>query len=419
MRKARVAIAGFGTVGRSVAKSLTTGRARDLELAVIFNRDVGRKKVDWVPPHVTWTERFEDVLSSDVDIVVEVVGGLTPAGEWIRKALTTGKSVVTANKQLVADSGAELEDLARRHGVELAFEAAVAGGIPVIRSIREGLAGDRIHRIAGILNGTCNFILTRMSDGNLTFEDALREAQARGFAESDPADDLSGIDARAKLAILASVGLGRRLSPAEIPARSIAPIKAVDLAWATRLTCAVRQVSWVERQGESVLAWVSPALVPEASPFAATRDGQNVVVINSELTGEISLTGPGAGGEATASAVVSDLLAVLRHTGNGSRLAPLPMEFSRVEGAFTGPWYLRLRTSEELDSEPGFRAILSSSAVAIDRVLQKPGPESEGSAVVMLAPCPLAAVDRLADALWKGLELTERPVCLPFVGSRA
>jgi homoserine dehydrogenase len=327
---------------------------------------------------------------------------------------------VTANKQLVAESGAELEDLARERGVQLAFEAAVAGGIPVIRSIREGLAGDRIHRIAGILNGTCNFILSRMSDANAPFDEALREAQARGFAEADPSDDLSGIDARAKLAILASVGLGQRIKPADIPTRSIAAVQPDDFEWARKLKSSIRQVSWVENDKGSLRAWVAPALVHDRSRFAGTREGQNVVVMTSELTGEVALTGPGAGGDATASAVVSDLLAVARHSG-ASALKPLPAAFSRLDDGFEAPWFVRFKTCEDLDSRRDFRAILSSSSLGIaglERVLQEADSRSGATVAVMLKPCTFSKVDEVAEALSKQLKLPERPVSLPVIGSR-
>jgi homoserine dehydrogenase len=417
-RPARVALAGFGTVGRSVAQVLASGRMPELELAVIFNRGISRKKVDWVPPQVTWTERFDDVLAADVDVLVEVVGGLKPAGDFVRAALEAGKSVVTANKQLVAESGAELEELARQRGAELAFEAAVAGGIPVIRTIREGLASDRIQRIAGILNGTCNFILSRMSGANAPFDEALREAQARGFAEADPTDDLTGIDARAKLAILASVGLGQRINPGDIPTRSIASVRSEDLAWADMLRSAIRQLSWVENDEGSVRAWVSPALVPEASRFAHTHEGQNVVVISSELTGEVSLTGPGAGGDATASAVVSDLLAIVRHSGGAAVLRPLPAAFSNLDGGFKAPWYVRFKTSEDMDPRRDFRDILSGLSPRVERVLQDLGSTSGGTVVLMLKPCTFSSADEVVEALAKELKLGERPVSLPVIGSR-
>src|SRR5687767_10321304 len=224
----KVAIVGFGTVGKSVAKVLSSEIHAALQLTAVCNRGVERKKVDWVPSGVDWTESIDSVIASDVDIIVELMGGLEPAGDLIRRALKAGKSVVTANKLLISTHGIELLALARQHKRELLFEASVAGGIPIVRAVREGLAGDRLLRVAGILNGTCNYILTRMDRAGLSFADALREAQALGYAEADPSADVDGYDARAKIAILIAVGLGCQVDPEHIPCRSISSIDSVD-----------------------------------------------------------------------------------------------------------------------------------------------------------------------------------------------
>src|SRR5689334_12086041 len=205
----RVALLGFGTVGQSVARILCSGEVPNVTLTHIFNRNVARKRVDWVPSSVCWSESADDVLASDVDIIIELVGGLRPAYEWVRAALIAGKSVVTANKQLMAHHGTELLDLARSRGREVRFEASVAGGIPVLRALQEGLAGDRLVEVRGILNGTCNYILSRMQSETITFAEALTEAQQAGYAEANPTEDVDGADAAAKLAIVAAVGLRR------------------------------------------------------------------------------------------------------------------------------------------------------------------------------------------------------------------
>ena len=182
------------------------------------------------------------MLGSDVDIVVELAGGLDPAGKWVRRALEAGKSVVTANKKLIAAHGVELEALARSRGCQLLYGAAVAGGIPVIPGLQQGLAGDQCHRIEGILNGTCNFILSKMEAG-AEFADALREAQMLGYAEADPTEDVAGYDARAKLTILSRIALGAQIHPEDVPAGSIVPIAAIDFAYAHELKCTIRQIS--------------------------------------------------------------------------------------------------------------------------------------------------------------------------------
>src|SRR5664279_4658200 len=211
----KVAILGFGTVGASVAKILCELKPRGLELTHVFNRNVARKRVDWVSSDVQWTEDFNDVLASGADVVVELAGGLDPAGEWVRKALEAGKSVVTANKQLIAHHGVSLEKLASTRGGHLLYGAAVAGGIPVIPGLQHGLAGDRLTQLQGILNGTCNFILSKMEHG-AEFSTVLAEAQSLGYAEANPAEDVDGYDARAKLVILMRLAMRADVHPEEV-----------------------------------------------------------------------------------------------------------------------------------------------------------------------------------------------------------
>jgi homoserine dehydrogenase len=259
-----------------------------------------------------------------VDVVVELVGGIEPAREWACRALLSGKSVVTANKQLVAQHGSELRVLASRQRRAFLFEGAVAGGVPVIRGLQDGLAGDRLVRIAGILNGTCNFVLTRMEDDGLLFEDAVAEAKARGYAEADPTADIDGLDARAKLAILCSIGFGIEVHPSQIPCLSIAGVTVGDLARANATGHTIRQLSTaelVEGLPSSVKASVGPVLLPIDSPFARCRGPQNVVAVTGEFGGETVFSGQGAGGNPTAVAVVSDILAVAAAHGHATGLA--------------------------------------------------------------------------------------------------
>jgi homoserine dehydrogenase len=320
----RIGLVGFGTVGRSVARRLVQDGGRRARLVRVCGRPGGRERAAWLPASVGWTTRFDDLAAPDIDVVVELVGGIQPARQWLHKALLLGKSVVTANKQLVAEHGPELIALAARRQCAFRYEGAVAGGVPVIRAIEDGLAGDRLVSVTGILNGTCNHILTRMEQAGLPFAEALSEAQALGYAEADPTADIDGIDARAKLSILCQVAFGIRVRPSEIECQSIAGITLGDLARARAEGCAVRQVSSaarVEGSPHQVVASVRPTAVCRDSPFARAGGGQNVVAVRGEFGGETVFTGQGAGGDATAVAVVSDVLAI---AASKRGLAPLP-----------------------------------------------------------------------------------------------
>ena len=266
-----VAVIGFGTVGRSVARILSEHPSSGLQLTHICNRNIARKRVDWLPHTVCWTEDISDLLSSDVDIIVELIGGLEPAGDWIRRALKSGKSVVTANKQLIAHYGPELDRLAHENQRHIAFGASVAGGVPVISGLQEGLAGDELIELCGILNGTCNYILTRIENAGISFADALAEAQKLGFAEANPAEDVDGLDARAKLTILARTGLRLSANASDITARSISSVEPVDFDYAKLLDCTIRQISRAEKTPDQLLASVQPTLVHRSSPWRRSR----------------------------------------------------------------------------------------------------------------------------------------------------
>src|SRR5258706_4073462 len=341
MSTIRVGLLGFGTVGQSVAKILCAGHVSRAQLTHVFNRRVADKRVDWMPSTVTWTDRIDDVLGSDVDVVIELVGGLHPAYEWVRTALTKGKSVVTANKQLIAHYGAELGELARASGQQLRFEASVAGGIPVLRALQEGLAGDQLVEVRGILNGTCAYILSRMQSAELPFAEALAEAQAAGFAEADPTEDVDGADAAAKLAIIAAVGLRRAVRVGDITRQSIRPIEIVDFQYAREIGCTIRQIARAAVQEDGrVFAVVGPALVPLTSSFGQVDGSQNVVMVRGVFGGETSFSGSGAGGSPTALAVVSDVLSIARSEGQHQRTSHATQVY-QVSGDFVAPHYVR------------------------------------------------------------------------------
>jgi len=415
-RPTRVAIAGFGTVGRSVARLLQELAHPELRLTTILNRGIERKRVDWIDPSVRWTESIDDALAAEVDVFVELIGGRSPAERWIHKALQAGKSVVTANKQVIAHRGPELLAEASQLGRHLRYEAAVAGGVPVVRAIEHGLAGDTLTRVTGILNGTCNYILSRMERERLPFREALGEAQTLGLAEADPSQDIEGTDAQAKLAILTQIALGVHVDPDAIQTRAIDAVDAVDFVYARQMGCTIRQVAWAERTSDSglVRAAVGPALVPLESPLARVRGSENIVTLQGRFGGETTFGGQGAGGEPTAVAVVSDLLAIARDDVPFGVRASVPR--AEVSPEFTSAYYVRFTVADR----PGIIASLASAfarhSINIDAILQEPGfPIGRRPFVVSLEPAPVSSVERalrdLADFEFHG----EAPVALPVL----
>jgi homoserine dehydrogenase len=391
-----VAIVGFGTVGTSVAKILVERHNTHLRLTHVCNRNVARKKVDWLPAEVVWTENIDDVLSSDANIVVEVMGGLQPTEDWVRRALASRKSVVTANKQLIAHCGPELIGLARRMNQQIEFGASVAGGVPVISGLHEGLAGDELFKIQGILNGTCNYILSQIESNGVPFATALREAQKLGFAEADPTEDIDGLDARAKITILARVGLHCNVAASSIVARTISAIDTVDFEYANQLGCTIRQISQAELKDGQLFAAVQPALVELSSPLARVEGSQNLVMATGVYGGETVFGGHGAGGHPTAVAVVSDILAIARAKQSGQSHAGRPIEKSpTVTSDFTTKHYLRFLVKDRPGIIATLATILAKHGINIDSVLQKPGcPKSHLPFLITLEQCKAALVEQ-------------------------
>jgi homoserine dehydrogenase len=390
----KVALLGFGTVGSSVARILCARSSNHLRLTHVLNRNVERKKVDWLPASVRWTENIDDILNSDVEIVVEVMGGLQPSEEWIRRALGAGKSVVTANKQLIARCGAELIGLARAKKQQIQFGASVAGGVPVISGLQEGLAGDELFKIQGILNGTCNYILSQIEANGIPFATALREAQKLGFAEADPTEDIDGLDARAKLTILARVGLHCDVKAESILARTISAIDTVDFEYAKQLGCTIRQVSRAELKDDKLFAAVQPALVELSSPLARVEGSQNLVVATGKYGGETVFGGHGAGGNPTAVAVVSDILAIARARQFTTNDAGQPVKKTPIVTAdFRAKHYLRFLVKDQPGIVASLATILSRCGINIDSVLQKPGcPKTHLPFLITLEECDAAQV---------------------------
>jgi homoserine dehydrogenase len=313
----RIGLLGFGIVGSAVARRLTGPHPiAGLELTHIFDRHAAQKRDANLANRraIAWTDDVSDVLTSNCDVIVEAIGGVDPTAAWIRAALLAGKSVVTSNKQVVAEYGPSLLTLASRQGRQLRFEAAVGGAMPIVRAVAGGLAGDRLRRIVAILNGTTNAVLSRVEATGCPMDEALAEARRCGWTEADASFDIDGIDARAKLAILCTLAFGLRVQPVEIETRSAAHLTPEDFNRARRQGGTIRQLACAEYDGGSgtLTAWVAPAFVKHGSVFATATGAQNAAVISGEFAGEIHLAGAGAGGDATAVAVLSDVIAIAR-----------------------------------------------------------------------------------------------------------
>jgi len=407
----RIALFGFGTVGSSVARILLESKPEGLQITHVYNRNVVRKRADWVPANVVWSENWEEVLASDVDVIVELVGGLDPAGTWVRRAIEAGKSVVTANKKLIAFHGVELERLAAERGGHLKYGAAVAGGIPVIPGLEQGLAGDHIRRMEGILNGTCNFILSRMEAG-AEYAAVLAEAQAKGYAEADPTEDVGGFDARSKLAILMRLALRVVVDPEEIVPQPITSVSAVDFTYARDLNCTIRQVSRAEEVDGEVAATVGPMLVDRNSPMAWSRGTENMVILNGRYGGDVVFSGHGAGGHPTAVAVVSDLLAL----AHGSRRVAIPSVPAKIGAEFEVPHYIRFLVTDRPGIVAEITAALARERINIRAIVQKAGYPSEALPfVVTVEPCRSSALQRALADIAKMTCLLQPPLDLQIL----
>ena len=412
----RIALLGFGTVGRSVATILQGGSFPQLRLELIYNRRVDRKKVPWVSPQVRWSDDIEEALACDADVVLELAGGLEPAYSWVKRALLLGKSVVTANKKLIAAHGPELLELARRQGCRLEFGAAVAGGVPVLCGVNPGLSGDHLLKLCGILNGTCNYILHAMESRGITLEAALREAQQKGYAEADPADDVEGLDARAKLAILVRSGFHLQIDPEQIAAQTILGVQPADFRYARELGCTIRQVARAELKLGTLLAEVGPALVSTGSPLGGARNNQNVLVTTGKYGGETVFAGAGAGGAPTAVAVVSDLLAVAESRPSavaGPALVAVP-----VSNDFRCRHYVRVVPAAKTDAVASLRRTLTASGVGLRGLLHHPDPhDRRPSLALVVEECSTQALDKALRQAEEAGWLAEKPLRMPIVSS--
>ncbi|KOX04248.1 homoserine dehydrogenase [Streptomyces sp. NPDC088810] len=410
-RPLKVALLGCGVVGSEVARIMTT-HADDLaarigapvELAGVAVRRPSKVR-EGIDPGLVTTDATALVKRGDIDVVVEVIGGIEPARALITTAFEHGASVVSANKALLAQDGAALHAAAGEHGRDLYYEAAVAGAIPLIRPLRESLAGDKVNRVLGIVNGTTNFILDKMDSTGAGYQEALDEATALGYAEADPTADVEGFDAAAKAAILAGIAFHTRVRLDDVYREGMTEVTAADFRSAKEMGCTIKLLAICERSadGTSVTARVHPAMIPLTHPLASVRGAYNAVFVESDAAGQLMFYGPGAGGSPTASAVLGDLVAVCRNRLSGTT-GPGESAYADLTVSPMGQVVTRYHISLDVADKPGVLAqvatVFAEHGVSIDTVRQQ-GKDGEASLVVVTHRASDASLSGTVEALRK------------------
>ncbi len=409
----KVAVLGCGAVGSQVVRLLTEQHddlaarvGAPVELVGVAVRRLDAPREVEVPPGLLTTDVAGLAARADVDLVVEVIGGIEPARSLILSALANGASVVTANKALLAEDGPTLFEAADRAGRDLYYEAAVAGAIPILRPLRESLAGDKVTRVLGIVNGTTNFILDKMDSSGAGFSEALEEAQELGFAEADPTADVEGFDAASKAAILASLAFHTRVTAAEVHREGISEVTAADIASAKDMGAVVKLLAICELRGEQVSARVHPAMIPRSHPLASVRGAYNAVFVESEAAGQLMFYGPGAGGAPTASAVLGDLVTAARNRLAGTRGVGESAYADRAVQPM-GETLTRYHVAIDVDDKAGVLAAVANTfadhGVSIQTVRQE-GRGADAQLVVVSHAATDAALSATVEQL-RGMDI--------------
>jgi len=416
-RAVRVGLLGLGTVGAGVLTVLGRNRAdieqkvgRPIDIAAVLVRDPSKARAVDFPQERLTTDPEKILGDPDIRVVVEVIGGTGPAKDYILRALRAGKSVVTANKDVMAEFGRDVWAAAAAGGADVFFEASVGGGIPIVRAMKESLAGNSVRRVAGILNGTTNYILTAMTRNGVTLEAALAEAQAQGYAEADPGADLDGLDAARKLCILSSIAYSTRCSPSDVYRQGIREIAPADIAHAARMgwTCKLLGIS--ELRDGKVSMRVHPAFVRRDHPLAAVHDAFNAIYIQGDAIGEAMFYGRGAGGLPTASAVLGDLMEAVRFVdrgGSGTACTCFHRRGLVRIGSVVSRFYIRLQVPDRVGVLAQIAGVFGRCGVSILSVLQSPvsepgaadGGSGEGERAELIVVTHAVREDRLERAI--------------------
>jgi len=423
-----VGILGFGTVGAGVAEGLLKHRdvmrerlGVDIELKKIADLDITTDRGVSLPDGILTTDAESVIADPEVRIVVETIGGTGIARKFVMDALNSGKAVVTANKKLLAEYGVEIFDTAAKNGVDIYFGASVGGGIPIIRVLREGLAGNEINTIHGILNGTCNYILTRMENEGLPFDVVLKDAQKLGYAEANPSLDIDGFDTAHKACILSALAYGFQPALSDVQVEGIRTLSGTDVKYAAEFGYRIKLLACVAREGDEVEVGVHPTLVPFSHMLSNVNDAFNAVMVNGDMSDNTMYYGRGAGRAPTASTVVGDIGDIARNMAHGevryARAAPTYNEGKirlRAAGDITNRFYLRFQVADKAGSFAVLASALGRAGVSISAVAQKSDAAKGGYApvVVLTHPAKTAAIDAALAEIKAAGVLDEDPVKL-------
>ncbi|WP_457786325.1 homoserine dehydrogenase [Geobacillus sp. Geo 8.1] len=390
-----VGLLGLGTVGSGVVKIIENHQEKlmhqvgcPVKVKKILVRDVQKPRDVAVDPSLLTTSAAEVIDDPDIDVIIEVMGGIEETKELLLRALRQGKHVVTANKDLMAVYGSELLRVAAEYRCDLFYEASVAGGIPILRSLVDGLASDRITKLMGIVNGTTNYILTKMSQNGASYEDVLAEAQALGFAEADPTSDVEGLDAARKMAILARLGFSMDIDLDDVQVKGITQVTEEDLNYGKRLGYTMKLIGIAQRDGQKVEVSVQPTFLPDSHPLASVHNEYNAVYVYGEAVGETMFYGPGAGSLPTATAVVSDLVAVMKNMrlGVNGRYAVAPQYEKQLKtpAEIFSKYFLRIHVKDQVGAFAKITTLFSERGVSFEKILQLPLKEDGLAEIVIV-----------------------------------
>ncbi|TIP06671.1 MAG: homoserine dehydrogenase [Mesorhizobium sp.] len=423
----RVGIAGLGTVGASVARvlrdkaaELTRQCGRDIVVTAVSARDRKRDRGIDLSAATWFDDPVQMAEKADIDVFVELIGGDEgPARQAVKAALEAGRHVVTANKALLAKHGVALAEIAEKKGVLLNYEAAVAGGIPVIKTMREAMAGNAVTRVFGILNGTCNYILTRMEAEGISFDACLKDAQRLGYAEADPTFDIEGHDTAHKLSILTSLAFGTKIAANDIYMEGISNISQADIRAAADLGYRIKLLGVAQRTDSGIEQRVHPTMVPTASVIAQVHGVTNAVAIETDILGELLLSGPGAGGNATASAVIGDIADIAK-SRPGFQHAPVfgwparelkPYKKARMR-SHAGGYFIRLTVHDRIGVFAAIAKRMADNDISLESIVQQAAaPETQAQKTVILVTHETteAAVRKAVEGITKDGHLTDKP----------